>query len=444
MVASINVKISDPLMKFLFFFLLLPLTSMATEQAVYEKLDIFAQVLDKIKTSYVEEVTETEVIESAIGGMLSSLDPHSAYLSPDDFSELREQTSGEFGGLGIEVTMEKGLVKVVAPIEDTPAHEAGLKSGDLIIQIDDEDVQGLTLREAVDRMRGEVGTDIDLKIFREDEQRTFDVIITRDVIEIKPIKSRLEKNGIGYIRVTTFNDNADATMRQHLADLVEKNEEPLTGIVLDLRNNPGGLLTQAVAIADSFLPKGEIVSTRGRLTNQNARYNAREGDILNNKPIVVLINGGSASASEIVAGALQDHKRAIVLGTKSFGKGSVQTIMHLPQGAGMRLTTALYYTPAGTSIQAEGIEPDIEVKQLRQLEEVDTEGYPSEATLRGHLELDGQTKQDEDREQKSDEERTAGEAPKNELDYQLQRALDVVQALALWGKTTTAKLSLMQ
>ncbi len=431
-------------MKLLAFFLLLPLTSIATEQAVYDKLDIFAQVLDRIKTSYVEQVTETEVIESAIGGMLSSLDPHSAYLSPEDFADLREQTAGEFGGLGIEVTMEKGLVKVVAPIEDTPAYAAGIMSGDLIIQIDDEDVQGLTLKDAVDRMRGEVGTDIVLKIFREDEQRTFDVTITRDVIEIKPVKSRLEKNGIGYIRITTFNDNADATMRQHLNKLEQENGEPLIGVVLDLRNNPGGLLTQAVAVADSFLEKGEIVSTQGRLTNQNARYNARSGDVLNNRPIVVLINGGSASASEIVAGALQDHKRAIVLGTKSFGKGSVQTIMHLPQGAGMRLTTALYYTPSGTSIQAEGIEPDIEVKQLRQLKEVDNEGFPSEATLRGHLELNrDKANSANDSEKEDNKNRTSGDAEKNELDYQLQRAIDVVQALALWGKTTTAKLSLM-
>ncbi|MDD9912799.1 MAG: S41 family peptidase [Alphaproteobacteria bacterium] len=424
--------------------LVLPVTSFAAkagvDKEVYEKLNVFADVLEKIRVAYVEEVTETVVIENAINGMLTALDPHSAYLNEEDFQGLREQTKGEFGGLGIEVTMEKGLVRVVAPIEDTPAYEAGIEAGDLIIKIDDEDVQGMTLSDSVDRMRGKPGTDIYIKVFRESEQKTLDITITRAIIKIKPVKSRLEKDGIGYLRITSFNDNTDRSMKEHLARMEDENDAPLTGIVLDLRNNPGGLLTQAVAVADAFLNNGEIVSTRGRLTNQNSRYTARHGDILDGKPIVVLVNGGSASASEIVAGALQDHKRAIVLGTKSFGKGSVQTIMHLPGGAGMRLTTALYYTPSGRSIQAKGIEPDIEVKPIKKVEEVEVEGYPSEASLRGHITLSDDekkkgkkgSKKDGDEEEDEEKKRTAGDAKKRENDFQLTRALDVVRALSLW------------
>jgi carboxyl-terminal processing protease len=417
--------------------LLMPQGAFAVSKDVYEKLDIFANVLERIRTSYVEEVTETEVIESAINGMLTALDPHSAYLTEEDFEGLQEQTKGEFGGLGIEVTMEKGLVKVVAPIEDTPAYEAGIESGDLVIKIDDEDVQGMTLSDAVDRMRGKPGTDILLKVFREGEQRTLDITITRAIIKIKPVKSRLEAGGIGYVRITSFNDNTDRSMKEHFAQLEEENKGPLAGIVLDLRNNPGGLLMQSVAVADAFLQSGEIVSTRGRIKGQNSRYNARPGDILDNKPIVVLINGGSASASEIVAGALQDHKRGIVLGTKSFGKGSVQTIMHLPGGAGMRLTTALYYTPSGRSIQAKGIEPDIEVKPVKEVvEEIDTKLFPSEANLRNHINVDTSKQKKGKEEADEDKKHTAGEAVKNKKDFQLQRALDIVRALSLWKKET--------
>lgn len=417
-------------------------TSYANQNDVYEKLDTFAQVLDKIRTSYVEEITETEVIESAIDGMLTSLDPHSGYLNKDDFRDLTQQTKGEFGGLGIEVTMERGVVKVVAPIEDTPAYKAGIESGDLIIKIDDEDVQGLNLTDAVDKMRGKPGTKIKLYVYRENENRSFDVDITRAVIKIKPVKSRLEANGIGYIRITSFNENTDSSMREHLSNLHKENGKPLTGIVLDLRNNPGGLLNQAVAVVDSFLNDGEIVSTRGRISGQNARYAARNGDVIDGKPIAVLINGGSASASEIVAGALQDHKRGIILGTQSFGKGSVQTIMHLPGGSGIRLTTARYYTPSGRSIQAEGITPDIEVKPVKNIEEISTENQFTEASLRGHLEgtnekalkLKLATKDDKN----SAEKLTASQARKSDLDFQLQRALDVVRALTLYQTAKSA------
>lgn len=410
----------------------------ATNQEVYEKLDIFAHVLEKIRTSYVEDVTETEVIENAINGMLTSLDPHSAYLSNDSFKDLREQTRGEFGGLGIEVTMENGLVKVVSPIEDTPADKAGLEAKDLIVKIDGEDVQGLTLREAVNKMRGKIGTDILLNIFRESESKNFDVTLTRAVIQVKPVKSQLvkddtnPKNSVGYLRITSFNDHTDKTLKEHFRKMEKDNGTPLTGIVLDLRNNPGGLLNQAVAVSDEFLNSGEIVATRGRIKGQNTRYTARKGDLLSGKPIVVLINGGSASASEIVAGALQDHKRAIIMGNQSFGKGSVQTIMNLPGGAGMRLTTALYYTPSGTSIQAEGITPDIIVNPLKNVEEVELNGLPSEASLNGHIEVNKKrlSKSEKAAKNLSDKEQQWQE--RLAKDYQLQRAIGTVKALALW------------
>lgn len=413
----------------------------AVDQEVYEKLDIFAHVLEKIRTSYVEEVTETEVIESAINGMLTSLDPHSAYLSNDGFKDLREQTRGEFGGLGIEVTMENGLVKVVSPIEDTPAEKAGLEAKDLIVKIDNEDVQGLTLGEAVDKMRGKIGSTILLNIFRESatgDAKSFDVTLTRAVIQVKPVKSQLVKNdedptkSVGYLRITSFNDHTDSTLQKYFRDLEKNNTAPLAGIILDLRNNPGGLLNQAVAVADEFLDKGEIVSTRGRIKGQNTRYTARKGDLLSGKPIVVLINGGSASASEIVAGALQDHKRAILMGNQSFGKGSVQTIMNLPGGAGMRLTTALYYTPSGTSIQAEGITPDIIVNPLKNVEEVDTNGLPSEASLNGHIEVNKKRMSKAEKAAAKLSEKEQAWQERLAKDYQLQRAIGTVQALALW------------
>ncbi|MDE0723483.1 MAG: S41 family peptidase [Alphaproteobacteria bacterium] len=409
---------------------LLAVSANANNEALYEKLDIMTHVIDRIKTSYVDEISDTSLVEDAIEGMLTALDPHSSYLPEDAMKSMTEQTKGEFGGLGIEVTMDRGVVKVVSPIEGTPAYDAGVETGDLIIKIDDKDVQGLTLSEAVDMMRGKVGSDIKVKVFRESERKALDIVITRDIIKIIPVKSRLERGGVGYLRITTFNEHVGREIKKHLKDLIKENEgEALSGLVLDLRNNPGGLLSQAVAASDAFLEQGEIVSTRGRIENQNQRYNARSGDHMNGSPIVVLINGGSASASEIVAGALQDHKRALVIGTKSFGKGSVQTIMQLPGNAGMRLTTALYYTPSGRSIQAKGIEPDIEVKPLK-VEDVDVSDRPSEASLKGHIELEkmledaGETlsSKDDDKEDK------------RPYDYQLERAIDTVKALGLWSK----------
>ena len=402
----------------------------AKEDDLYKQLDLLAHVFERVRANYVEEVGDKELIEAAISGMLADLDPHSAYLPPKSFDQMREQTSGEFGGLGIEVTMEKGLVKIVAPIEDTPADRAGLKSGDLIIQIDGEDVQGISLSEAVEKMRGKVGEKINLKIFREDsEKKTFNVTIVRDKIKIRSVRWRLEKDGIGYVRITTFNEQVEEMLPTAIKELKQENEADLRGIVLDLRNNPGGLLNQAIYVSDAFLDKGEIVSTKGRHSDQDQVNHAEKGDLLGGKPVVVLINGGSASASEIVAGALQDHKRGVVVGTKSFGKGSVQTVINLPEGAGMRLTTALYYTPSGRSIQAKGIEPDINIPLVEVKEKPDEENrfQRSEATLRGHIE----TGEEKDKDDKTDKENSDDERP---FDYQLERALGVVKALSIWQK----------
>jgi carboxyl-terminal processing protease len=414
--------------------------------AVYEKLDVFAHVLEKIRTSYVDQVTETEVIENAINGMLTSLDPHSSYLKPEDFEDLQQTTKGEFGGLGIEVTMDNGLVKVVSPIEDTPAAAAGLEPGDFIIRLDAKDVQGMTLKDAVDKMRGEPGSKIKLTVFRESEKRTFSVTVTRAVIKVKPVKSKLMGDGLGYLRITSFNDYTDNSLRDHLAQLQKANKgQPLAGVIIDLRNNPGGLLNQAIAVSDDFLQGGEIVSTRGRVESQNSRYNARPGDILNGKPIVVLINAGSASAAEIVAGALQDQRRAVLVGTRSFGKGSVQTIFTLPGGAGMRLTTARYYTPSGRSIQAQGIQPDILVKQPKdkKLAGLDDDDInPSEAALPNHLihpkttDVSGTMPRRADLPQSIFVEPKTVKSPSDTLvnlegkpDYQLDRALSILKTL---------------
>ncbi|MCA3243943.1 MAG: S41 family peptidase [Alphaproteobacteria bacterium] len=426
----------------------------AVDPAVYEKLDVFAHVLEKIRTSYVEPVTETTVIENAINGMLTSLDPHSSYMNEDDFKELRQSTQGEFGGLGIEVTMEGGLVKVVSPIEDTPAAAAGILSGDLIIRIGQRDVQGLTLKEAVDLMRGKPGSSVRLLVLREEEKRTFPVTITRAKIQVKPVKSRLLEPGLGQLRISTFNDFTESTLVSHVRLLEEQNKAPLQGLVLDLRNNPGGLLQQAIAVADDFLTEGEIVSTRGRIPGQDARYTARAGDILNGKPIVVLINGGSASAAEIVAGALQDNRRAVLLGTKSFGKGSVQTIFELPGDTGMRLTTALYYTPSGSSIQAHGIVPDIVVKPLKTPEQerlqLEDDDLPSEAALKGHLDAGAAAAISNTRPVRADLPATIyatvpAKSPSNTLagidgkpDAQLDRALAVLKTL-VGAQPTAAK-----
>jgi carboxyl-terminal processing protease len=391
----------------------------------YRLLNLFGDVFERVRAEYVEEAGDKELIESAINGMLTALDPHSSYLNAESFKEMQVQTRGEFGGLGIEVTMENGFVKVVSPIDDTPAARAGVEPGDLITHLNGEPVLGMSLSEAVKMMRGPVNTDLKITV-RRARQEPFELAITRDVIRIKSVRSRLE-GPIGYIRITSFNEQTDVSLRNAVRTLEEESETPLIGFVLDLRNNPGGLLDQAVAVSDAFLEQGEVVSTRSRRPEEGQRFNARAGDVIDGRPLVVLINGGSASASEIVAGALQDHRRALVLGTKSFGKGSVQTIIPLHSYGAMRLTTARYYTPSGRSIQAVGIEPDIQVEQAR-IESLATGPRRREADLRGALgndsdpaSADGRTQADEP-------------APLSETDYQLSRALDLLKGLALYGE----------
>src|SRR5580704_9573595 len=357
----------------------------------YRELNLFGDVFERVRADYVEKPDDSKLVESAINGMLAGLDPHSSYMDPKSFRDMQVQTRGEFGGLGIEVTMEDGLIKVVTPIDETPAAKAGILANDIITQLDGEQVQGLTLNQAVEKMRGPVNTKIKLTIMRKGQDKPIEVSITRDVIRVKAVRANVEGDDIGYIRMTQFNEQTTDGLKKAITDITAKvSKDKLKGYVLDLRNNPGGLLDQAISVSDAFLEKGEIVSTRGRNAEETQRFNARPGDLTNGKPVIVLINGGSASASEIVAGALQDHRRVTVVGTRSFGKGSVQTIIPLGSGNGaLRLTTARYFTPSGRSIQAKGISPDIEV--LQEVPEelkagTDTRG---EASLRGHLKADG-------------------------------------------------------
>ncbi len=363
----------------------------AAASDTYRELNLFGDVFERVRADYVEKPDNSKLVESAINGMLAGLDPHSSYMDPKSFRDMQVQTRGEFGGLGIEVTMEDGLVKVVAPIDDTPAAKAGVMANDIITQLDDENVQGLTLNQAVDKMRGPVNTKIKLTIMRKGSDKPIEVSIMRDVIRVKSVRSHPEGDDVGYIRITQFNEQTTDGLKQAINDLNSQlGADKIKGFIVDLRNNPGGLLDQAISVSDTFLDKGEIVSTRGRNAEETQRFNARPGDMTKSKPVIVLINGGSASASEIVAGALQDHKRATLIGTRSFGKGSVQTIIPLGAGNGaLRLTTARYFTPSGRSIQAKGIVPDIEVLQdvpddLKN--RTDTKG---EASLRGHLKAEG-------------------------------------------------------
>lgn len=365
-----------------------PLTSISAVAAgsdTYRQLNLFGDVFEKIRTDYVEKPDEAKLIESAVSGMLSSLDPHSSYMDAKSFKDMQVQTKGEFGGLGIEVTMEDGLVKVVTPIDDTPASKAGIMAGDLIVQIDNDQVQGMTLNQAVEKMRGPVKSPVRLKISRKGQNEPFEVTLVRDIIKIASVKSRSEGD-IGYIRITQFTEKTYEGLKNAL-DQIGKDipADKLKGYVIDLRNDPGGLLDQAIAVSDAFLDKGEIVSTRSRNPDDAQRYIARSGDVTGGKPVVVLINGGSASASEIVAGALQDHKRATIIGTRSFGKGSVQTIIPLGANGALRLTTARYYTPSGRSIQAKGIEPDIQVLQDVPDDIKGKDETKGEAALKGHL-----------------------------------------------------------
>ncbi len=409
----------------------------AKTASVYEQLDLFGDIFERIRAQYVEDVDAPDLIEAAIDGMLTSLDPHASYLSPEDAAAMRVQTRGEFGGLGIEVTQENGYVKVVSPIDGTPADEAGIEAGDFITQVDGESVLGLTLDAAVELMRGPVGSEIVITVVREGEPDPFDVSIIRDTIKLTAVRSRLEGTTV-VLRVTTFNDQTTPNLESGLAEQVAAagGMDNVNGFILDLRNNPGGLLNQAIKVSDSFLNEGEIVSTRGRDPADGDRFNATMGDLAEGKPMVVLINGGSASASEIVAGALQDHRRAIVVGTKSFGKGSVQTVMPLRNGGAMRLTTARYYTPSGRSIQALGISPDIIVKQPRRdpaAADAEDDGKPkfrSEADLRGRLENDSLT-EDEIRQIEEDRAKAQAAADLRIEDYQLAYAIDILKGLSV-------------
>jgi carboxyl-terminal processing protease len=403
-------------------------------RSVYEQLDLFGDIFERIRAQYVEEVDTNDLIEAAINGMLTSLDPHSSYMSPEDAADMRVQTRGEFGGLGIEVTQEEGFVKVVSPIDGTPADIAGIEAGDFITHVDGQSLLGLTLDQAVDMMRGPVGSEIVITVLRQGTPEPFDVSIIRDTIKLTAVRTRTEGEAV-VLRVTTFNDQTYANLESGLATAISDagGIDAISGVILDLRNNPGGLLTQAIRVSDAFLEKGEIVSTRGRNPADGERFNATPGDLVQGKPIVVLINGGSASASEIVAGALQDHRRAVVIGTKSFGKGSVQTVMPLRGDGAMRLTTARYYTPSGRSIQALGVSPDIVVEQppRRPASEETADNAPrrSEADLRGSLNNDSLT-EDQIRQIEEDRAKAEQAAKMREDDYQLAYALDILKGLS--------------
>ena len=407
--------------------LAIPVTAQQNNSETYRQLNLFGDVFERVRADYVEDVSDENLIEAAINGMLTSLDPHSSYLSPKNFRDMQVQTRGEFGGLGIEVTMENGYVKVVSPIDDTPAFRAGLKPNDLITHLDGEAVQGLTLSQAVEKMRGKVGSDLKLTVRREGRD-AFDVTVTRAVIKIRSVRSRMEGDDIGYVRITSFSEQTATGVTRAIKRFKENSKNKLKGIVLDLRNNPGGLLDQSVKVSDAFLNQGEIVSTRSRRADEGQRFNAKPGDVAEGMPIVVLMNGGSASASEIVAGALQDHRRGIVMGTRSFGKGSVQTIIPLSGHGAIRLTTARYYTPSGRSIQAKGIDPDIIVEQAT-LQKVDQPRRTREDDLRGRLDNPNGGAPAKP----ADPEKPAAVAPEKPVDYQLARAMDLLRGIALYG-----------
>lgn len=411
----------------------------------FDELRTFTEIFGRIKQDYVEQVSDKKLLEDAVRGMLSGLDPHSAYLASEEYKELQEGTTGQFGGLGIEVSMENGFVKVVSPIDDTPAQHAGIKAGDLIVRLDDKPVKGMTLAEAVKLMRGEPGTDIVLTVVREGAEAPLKFSLTRDIIKVKSVKSRMLEKDYGYLRISSFQSGTGESLREAIDELKKENEHPLKGVVLDLRNNPGGVLNAAVEVSDAFLDKGLIVYTEGRIKNSEMRFNAAPDDVINGAPIVVLINGGSASASEIVAGALQDHKRAVIMGEKSFGKGSVQTILPTSNGAAVKLTTARYYTPSGRSIQAEGIVPDVTLARVKlaALEKAKFEGL-KEADLSNHL-----SNGNKDGKHKPDQENSDQEAPATEekggdssnetnaadaQDYPLHEALNLLKGISIWKK----------
>jgi carboxyl-terminal processing protease len=430
--------------------------SPSDKSELYQQLNLFGDVLERIRRDYVEPVDEKTLMENAINGMLAALDPHSSYMNPKIYKDMQVQTRGEFGGLGIEVTMENSVIKVVSPIDDTPAAKAGVQSGDLIFALDGEPVQGLTLQEAVERMRGKIGTSIKISIRRKDVKDPIDLTLTRETIKVKAVRFRLEGD-VGYIRVTSFTEQSTSGVADAVEKIKKEAGNKLKGYVLDLRNNPGGLLDQAISMTDAFLDKGEIVSVKARKSEDVQRWNAKGGDITGGLPVVVLMNGGSASASEIVAGALQDHRRAIVLGTRSFGKGSVQTIMQVTGGGAIRLTTALYFTPSGRSIQKEGIKPDIEVEQAK-VETIQQRAGFREENLRRSItnpnekptdkpvdkpldKKDDKTSEIKPIDKKDDKKTTAAtpastdpdEPPKEAVaDYQLLRAVDLIRGISLY------------
>ncbi|MCI7420962.1 MAG: S41 family peptidase [Alphaproteobacteria bacterium] len=395
------------------------------EISTYELLNLFGEVMERTKMSYVEEVSDKQLIEAAINGMLTSLDPHSSYLNVDDYKYMTEQTKGKFGGLGIQITSDSGLIKVISPIDDTPAAKAGIKAGDYITEVDGETVIGQTLNDVVNKLRGKVGSKVKVTIKRANK-KPFTVTLRRAEIKVDSVKSEIKDEDILYIRIPSFNEDLSKNVEKAVKNAQKKLKNKLAGIVIDVRNNPGGLLDQAIGVSDLFLEQGEIVSTRSRNVEDTVKFSATSGDIAKGLPIVVIINEGSASASEILAGALQDHHRAVVIGEKSFGKGSVQTVVQLPNGAGMRLTTARYYTPSGRSIQAKGIEPDIVVKQSK-VEEIEDNGWNiSEADLKGAL------KNEQADKKKANKKSKISEA--DAKDYQLIRAMDLVKALYLYGQ----------
>lgn len=418
--------------------------SFAAKTETYNQLNLFADVFERIRANYVKDVEDEELIEAAINGMLTSLDPHSTYLNPKRYEGMRVQTSGEFGGLGIEVTMDRGVILVVSPMDDTPADRAGIQAGDYITRIDGEQINGLTLNEAVDKMRGKVGTDIDVTIVRKGESDVIELTLTRAIIEVQSVRHRIEDE-VGYIRISSFTEKTGPGLRDALTEIQEELGENMQGIVLDLRNNPGGLLDQAVEVSSAFLDRGEIVSTRTRNDRNIQRYNSKRGDSIEGKSLVVLINGGSASASEIVAGALQDHERAVVVGTQSFGKGSVQTVMPLSTNGAMSLTTAYYFTPSGNSIQNEGITPDVVVEQLRLNEQENRRPQRTEASLRGSLANPNASDDEEEEEEvdlnlgndeaEGDEEAQEKEEEKRlttaQDDYQLNFALNLIRGMSI-------------
>ncbi|MBF0612005.1 MAG: S41 family peptidase [Magnetococcales bacterium] len=458
------------------FFYLASNNVLAVSQMTYEKLKLFSEVYALIKQNYVEEVDEESILYGAINGMLQTLDPHSSFLNPEHFKEMKVDTRGEFGGLGIEITKANNAVKVVSPIEDTPAHRAGIESGDLIVKINDESTQDMLLMDAVKKMRGKPDTKIKLTIIRKGVQKPLVFNLVRAIIHIRSVKSRVEKGGLGYVRITQFNEQTTTLLEKAIADIrKEIGNDGFKGLVLDLRNDPGGLLDQAVQVADAFLNDGRIVYTKGRIAGKDMSFDAQKGDLIDGAPIVVLINSGSASASEIVAGALQDHHRGVIMGTKSFGKGSVQTIIPLADGSGLRLTTAQYYTPSGRSIQAKGIVPDIEVEDLAISGKRSDGERRTEADLKRHLknadENNGSSNGDEDLSNMMDEEsQPAEESPakskekdkgkdkdkskdkkseveeeerdsitgRSKQDYQLQRALDLLRSYNIFQKRKDA------